>query len=594
MPSLRATVESLLQDAAQSLGLDPALAVADVSKRPDLCQFQSNIAMRCAKAARRKPQDLAADLAAALQTHPGISADVAGPGFLNITLDDERLAALVGTLAGDDRAGTTEGAEPQKVLIDYGGPNVAKSMHVGHLRSSILGESLKRVARFLGHQVEGDIHLGDWGLPMGLLIVQIRADHPDLPYFQEGHEGPFPADSPVSLEDLERLYPLASARSKEDEAFRAEAGRATAALQAGHPGYRALWEHFMTATRTALEANFASLEVRFELWRGESTVNERLAPMIQRLITAGIVEEDQGAKIIRVAREDDKTEIPPLILEKRDGGALYSTTDLATIEQRAEEGYQHLVYVVDQRQHLHFEQVFRAAGAGGLDQGSAGPLAFDFVGFGTINGPDGKPFKTRAGGVMKLADLIAMAEEAARARLAEGQEERGGEALDPVEQAQVVRAVALAAIKFADLSNQRLTNYVFDLDRFMRFEGRTGPYLLYAAVRIKSILRRAATEAVGPGEILASPMEGAERALLLELGKFPDAVSGCWRGYAPHILCDHAYELSQVFSRFYHDCPVLAAEDSGVRASRLAMVAAVGRQLDLILGLLGIPVPERM
>lgn len=584
-PSLLADLTAIMGKAFAAEGLDPVLGRVQVSDRPDLAQFQSNGALAAAKAAKANPRALAEKLAAHLNSDPRFAkVEIAGPGFLNLDLTD---AALAGALAAPDALLAPDGSGARgKTVIDFGGPNVAKAMHVGHLRSAILGDSLQRHFRFAGFDVTSDVHLGDWGKPMGMLITEVQARQPGLPYFDAAFTGPYPAEPPVSMEDLEILYPAAAAAAREDPA-RDEAARiATAELQQGRPGYRALWRHFVDVSIAGIKREFASLGVVFDLWKGEADVDPLIAPMLDDLKSRGIAELDDGALIVRVAEPADKKETPPLILVKRDGGVLYETTDVATIVDRVRNLAPALIlYVVDQRQHEHFEKVFRASRKAGY----AGEAALEHVGFGTINGADGKPFKTRAGGVLKLYDLIEMAKAEAAKRLAEQ-----GIAADypEAERDEVARQVGLAAIKFADLSNYRLTNYIFDLERFTRFEGKTGPYLQYAAVRVKSLLRKAADEGQTPGEIAIHAKE--ERELALALLRFPDALEETLRTRAPNVMCDYAFRLAQAFSSFYAAHHILSEADDALRASRLGLCALTLRALETSLGLLGIEVPERM
>ncbi|MGC1305085.1 MAG: arginine--tRNA ligase, partial [Caulobacteraceae bacterium] len=474
---------------------------------------------------------------------------------------------------------------PRRVLVDFGGPNVAKPMHVGHLRASIIGESLKRIFRFRGDEVLGDAHFGDWGFQMGLLITALGEADPASP-FLAGGEGPFPAESPVTLEDLERLYPQAAARAKSEPEFRDRARRATAELQAGRQGYRALWAHFVAVSRSALQREFHALGVDFDLWKGESDADPLIPEMVRTLADKGLLVEDQGARIVRVAREGDKRELPPLLVISSEGSAMYGTTDLATIvDRRASFDPQLILYVVDQRQADHFEQVFRAAYLAGYAQDGT----LEHIGFGTMNGADGKPFKTREGGVLKLHDLIQTATAKARDRLHEAG--LGGE-LGEAEFEATAHKVAVAALKFADLSNFRGTSYVFDLDRFTSFEGKTGPYLLYQAVRIKSLLRKAEDQGAAPGQIAI--VEPAERELALVLDAFDTAVQEAYDKRAPSFVAEHAYRLAQSFSRFYAACPVLAVGSEATRGSRIALCRAAMKQLMCALELLGIETPERM
>jgi arginyl-tRNA synthetase len=581
----------LLSDAAgaafAALGLDASLGTMRRSDRPDLADFQCNGAMAAAKAAKKNPREIATAVVEALKASPLVtSAEVAGPGFINVRLSTAGLSARAEEIAADKRAGAGTVETPRRVVMDFGGWNVAKEMHIGHLRSTVIGDSLQRLFRFMGDAVTSDVHLGDWGLQMGQLINEVKLEQPGLPYFDADFTGPYPAQSPVTMDDLGRLYPQASAKSKTDEARREEDRRATAELQAGRTGYRALWRHFCNVTRVGLERECKSLGVTFDLWKGESDAEPFIPEIVEDLKSRGIAEFDQGAWIVRVARESDKKEMPPIILVNRDGAIGYHGSDLGTIVDRKRSVDPQLsLYIVDQRQALHFEQVFRASDiAGYLPE-----KELEHLGFGTVNGPDGKPFKTRDGGILKLHDLILQADEVALARMKEA--ELGADASE-AERSDIAHKVAVAAIKFSDLSNVRTTNYVFDLDRFISFEGKTGPYLLYAAVRIKSLARRAEGEGVKPGPI--SVELDAERALVLALDGFNDALRGAYDKRMPHILCDHAYTLGQAFSGFYAAAPILAEGDPVKKASRFALALATLKQLELALGLIGIETPDRM
>ena len=600
MTDLRTVLGEAVGSAFAAEGVDAALARVTTSDRPDLADFQSNGALAAAKALKANPRELAARVAERLKGDARLaSVEVAGPGFINLKLADAALAARAAEVAGDgEHAGASMVEAPRKVVIDFAGPNVAKPMHVGHLRSSIIGESLKRIFRFRGDTVWGDAHFGDWGFQMGLLIVAV-GDEGKAEAFLADRDGPFPADSPVTLEDLERLYPAAAAQAKEDPAFRDRARKATAELQGGRPGYRALWAHFVAVSRTALEREFGALGVTFDLWNGESDADPVMAEMIAHLENTGLLVEDDGARVVHVARpgETRKKKLadgsvieapspPPLLVISSEGSAMYGTTDLATILDRRKAIDPDLIlYVVDERQAEHFEQVFRAAYLAGY----AAEGSLDHLGFGTMNGPDGKPFKTRAGGVLKLHDLITMAVEKARERLREA---HLGEDLTEAEFEAIAHKVAVAALKFADLSNSRTTSYVFDLDRFMSFEGKTGPYLLYQSVRIKSLLRKAADQAAAAGAIVIA--EPAERDLALTLDAFSQAVTEAYDKRMPHVIAEHAYRLAQAFSKFYAACPVLVAPDEATRGSRLALSKAALDQLETALALLGIDTPERM
>ncbi len=587
MPSLVEALSTDVGAAFAALELPAELGQVIESDRPDLAPYQCNGALAAAKRAKRNPREIAQAVADRLTAaHPDLKIEIAGPGFLNLTPPLEAYSAQANAIAADDRTGGAPSSEPLKLMIDFGGPNVAKPMHVGHLRSSVLGDCLQRLMRFRGHDVVSDIHLGDWGLQMGHLITELEDEQPDLPYFDAGLTDGYPAEAPVSIEDLSRLYPQASAKAKDDAARNERSRKATAELQAGRPGYRALLAHFIAVSIAALKADFDALGVHFDLWKGESDVNDLIPEVVEDFKSKGVAEESEGALIVRVARDTDKKELAPLILVSSAGAALYATTDLATIlERRRQQDPQLILYVVDLGQSDHFEQVFRASYKAGLAEEGG----LEHVKFGTVNGTDGKRLRTRAGGTFKLADLIGEARDRARTRL----HEAGlGDSLPEAEFESVARSVANAAIKFSDLQNVRTTNYIFDLDRFVSFEGKTGPYLQYQAVRIKSVLRKAAEQGLQAGDI--SVGDAAEAALVRRLDGFGAALARAERDRAPNVLCEHAYGLAQAFSGFYAACPILPEKDAAIRASRLNLAATTLRQLELVLGLIGIDVPERM
>ena len=587
--SLLSQLSHTVGQAFAAIGLDPAFGKTFTSQRRDLGQFQCNGALAAAKQAGRNPREIGAEAIAELEK-TGLFADLtlAGPGFINLKLSDDFLIGHISDIAADAWFGARSGHTPQKVILDYGGPNVAKAMHVGHLRATIIGESLRRLRLFLGDEVISDVHFGDWGLPMGLLIKEIERRQPDLPYFDKDYTGPYPAASPVTVEELQELYPAASSRSKEDPAFLEAARSATFELQQGRAGYRALWQHMRDVSIEETRTDFDLLGAHFTEWKGEADTNEHIPLMLARLKEAGYSEISDGAVVVRVSEESDKKEMPPLILEKSDGAVMYGTTDLATIEMRSmEHEPDSILYVVDARQSLHFEQVFRAA----RKCHSLKPEChLEHIGFGTVNGKDGKPLKPRDSGVVRLRSLIEDAIGEARKVVKEtaGMSER----FDADELADISTKVGIAAIKYADLSNQRMSNYIFDLERFTKFEGRTGPYQMYAAVRIKSMLRKAAEQGLTEGRLLAG-ME-AERNLMLALASLPEAIAVAAEKNEPNILCDHVYALSQEFNAFYHECPVLGEAEADIRASRLRLCAITLRQMEQVLGILGIDVPERM
>jgi arginyl-tRNA synthetase len=589
MTSLIRDLTAAAGAAFSAMGLEARWGDVRRSDKPELADFQCNGAMGAAKAAGRNPREIASEIAEALKAHPLVlSADVAGPGFINIRVSDAVLSARASEVLASDTAGAERAPDPQVTVIDFGGPNVAKPMHVGHLRSAVIGDTLQRLLKFLGDTVVSDTHLGDWGLQMGHLVTELQDEQPDLIYFDETYTGRYPEDPPVTIGDLGRLYPAASNKAKDDPARNQRSQNAVAELQAGRAGYRALLKHFIEVSVAALKVDYAFLNVSFDLWKGESDVDHLIPGLIERFRKAGLAEESQGALIVHVARESDKKEMPPVMLLNSRGGTGYHTTDLATIEDRMMHMHptpERMLYVVDQRQALHFEQVFRAAELVGLiDEGH-----LEHIGFGTVNGPDGKPFKTREGGVLRLADLNTMAFEEAERKLGAA---NLPDDMGPDERANVARLVAVAALRFADLQNTRTTNYVFDLDRFTSFEGKTGPYLMYAAVRIKSLLRRAEADGNAPGRIVVG--HDAERTLVLALDGFGAALLGAREKRMPHILCEHVFGLSQALSGFYGALPIANESDPALRASRLALATAVLKQLEAGLGILGIDVPERM
>ena len=571
-----------------ALDLPAELGVVRVSDRPDLAQFQCNGAMAAAKVAKKPPRAIAEDIAARLQDNPIFAkVEVAGPGFINLNVTHDYLAQHIQAYGRDAHCGAARLSAPQTIVLDYGGPNVAKAMHVGHLRSSIIGDCLRRIFDFAGYNAYGDVHMGDWGLPMGQVLSELQLMHPDWVYFDDTFTGEYPAESPVSMDDLAEIYPRASGACKEDADRLKLARDITAKLQDGHRGYRALWRHFVDVSIAGMKGNFDALNVHFDLWLGESDAYDTIVPMVDALKEQGLAETSDGALVVSVDQDDDKKEMPPLILYKSDGAVMYGTTDLATIVDRMRDySPAQIIYVVDQRQSLHFEQVFRAARKGGI---VTPDTTLFHAGFGTMNGTDGKPFKTRAGGVMKLEDLIAMAVDKATARLNEADIASDFSA---EERSDIARKVGIAALKFADLHNNRSSDYVFDLDRMTAFEGKTGPYLLYQVVRITSLLRKAQAQGLSPSETVS--LQDDDAALCLMLAEFPDHFALAMQNYTPHVLCDYAYKLAQAFSSFYSKCHILSETDEQLRASRLQLCALTARQLEIILNLLGIDVPERM
>ncbi len=586
--SLLTHLSAIAGEAFAAIGLPAELGESVPSQRPELAQFQVNGAMRAAKETGGSPQDIAAQIAKAVLAHEDIArVEVAGPGFINISLTDEAIARWAVRDSADLHLGYSVTTEPQNVIVDYGGPNVAKAMHVGHLRATIIGDSLARLFSFAGHKVTRDPHFGDWGFQMGLLIAAIQDERPDLPYFAPSADG-YPAESPVTLDDLQWIYPEAANRARDDDDFANRAREATVRLQQGDPGYLALWRHMKNVSEESQRNDFAALGVEFDLWYGESDVHARLAPLVAALTAGGIAEESKGAVVVRVDRPGDNRDLPPLILETQVGGFLYSTTDLATIEMRVQElDADLLLYVVDKRQADHFLQLFRAAAKAGIVTPAT---RLEHIWFGTMNGPDGKPFKTREGGVVRLGDVIQMLTDAARQRLDEA---HLAEDYPAEERERIAAMVGVAALKFGDLINNRVSDYVFDLDRFSSFEGKTGPYLQYAAVRVKSILRRADQAGLEAGALLP-PSVDAERDLMLELLRVPEVVDRAMTLRAPNHIAEYAYAVAGRFNRFYDDCHILSEPDPRRQRAWLALADWTLTVLERLLELLGIEVPDRM
>ena len=574
--------------AFHNAGYDASYGKVTLSNRPDLCEYQCNGAMAAAKAYRKAPIMIAKDVVENLADCQALeAAEAVNPGFINLKVSGAYLAQYLTAMRISGNLGVEKAKEPKKMVIDYGGPNVAKPLHVGHLRSAIIGESIKRIGRFLGHEILGDVHLGDWGLQMGLIITELRKRQPDLVYFQKDYEGEYPAEAPFTISELEEIYPCANKKSKEDEAYKAEALEATHQLQTGKRGYRALWKHILDVSVPDLKRNYANLNVDFELWNGESNVQERIAPMVQRLKDQGLAYEDQGAIVVDVKEDTDTKEVPPCMILKSDGVALYTTTDLATIEERME-NYQpdEILYVVDKRQEMHFIQVFRCARKAGMIKEDT---KLSFLGFGTMNGKDGKPFKTRDGGVMRLENLIREINEEMYKKIVDNRSIKEEDARA------TAKIVGLSAIKYGDLSNQASKDYIFDIERFTSFEGNTGPYILYTTVRIKSILSRYKEEG---GDIMDTlmikPASDSEKALMIETAKFNSVVVNAFDDKAPHKICSYIYELANAFNRFYHETKILTEEDEEQKKSFIALLVLVKDVLETCIDLLGFEAPERM
>lgn len=588
MEKLIDLISAQVSRAFEQAGFDPSYGRVSVSGRPDLCEYQCNGSLPAAKLYHKNPMEIAEAVVEILQDHMSFSTvEAVKPGFINLRLAPETVSDYVNHMAEAEKFGLQGEETPKTVVIDYGGANVAKPLHVGHIRPAIIGEAVKRIERYFGNTVIGDVHLGDWGLQMGLIIEGIRAQQPELPYFDPNFSGEYPTEPPFTISELEQIYPAASARSKEDAEFSAKAHEATLKLQQGDKGYMAIWRHVMNVSVADLKKNYENLNVEFDLWKGESDAEPYIADMVKYLKDGGYAVESQGALVVEVQEPEDKKEVPPCIILKSDGATLYATTDLATLVQREQDYHpDKVLYVVDKRQALHFEQVFRAAKKAKIIRPET---ELQFLGFGTMNGKDGKPFKTRSGGVMRLEYLISEITETVKARILENNI-ISGDAVD-----EISGMIAVAALKYGDLSNLATKDYAFDMDRFSAFEGNTGPYILYTIVRIKSILTKFA-EAGGSLEGLKvlPPENQIEKDLMLQLSRFADNLQLAYRDTQPNVVCAYIYELAGAVNRFYHETRILAETDAEKQKGYIALITLVKRVLETCIDLLGFEAPEKM
>lgn len=576
------------ENAFADCGYEAKYGRLTVSNRPDLCEYQCNGAMAAAKAYKKAPIMIANEIVekvAGKSEYSEVSAVM--PGFINIKVSNEFVAQYVDKMDKLEKAGCEEDKAPKTIVIDYGGPNVAKPLHVGHLRSAVIGESIKRICRFAGDNVVSDVHLGDWGLQMGLIIEELRDRKPELVYFDDNFEGEYPKEAPFTISELEEIYPAASSKSKVDDTFKERAQMATVKLQNGDKASKALWEHILSVSVTDLKKNYANLDVDFDLWKGESDAQPYIPDMVEDFIKRGFAYESQGAMVVDIALPGDSKELPPCIVRKSDGAALYATSDLATIIER-EKNYSpdQYIYVADKRQELHFTQVFRTAKKTGLVDEDCN---LNFLGFGTMNGKDGKPFKTRDGGVMRLENLISGINDKVYERIMENR------AVSEEEARTTAQIVGLAALKYGDLSNQASKDYIFDIDRFTSFEGNTGPYILYTIVRIKSILAKYEELKKDTDDAPILPASNdSEKALMLELTKFNDVMSNTYEELAPHKLCAYIYDLSNAFNRFYHETKIITEENENQQSSYVKVIKLTRRVLEMTIELLGFAAPDRM
>ncbi len=579
-----------MKKAFETAGYQADLGKVTISNRPDLCEYQCNGAMAGAKQYRKAPIAIAGEVAEKLQDNSVFSeVSAVAPGFLNLKVSEHFVKEYLQKMRDDAKFGLQMPKQPKQIIIDYGGANVAKALHVGHLRPAIIGESIKRISRYAGHNVIGDVHMGDWGMPMGLVITEVQKRKPELVYFDDDYTGEYPAEPPFTISELEEIYPTASAKSKEDAEYKAAAMEATYKLQSGVRGYRALWKHIMYVSVTDLKKNYGNLNVEFDLWKGESDVHDIIPDMVEKMKKGGYAYESDGALVVDVKEETDTKEMPPCIILKSDGAALYNTTDLATIMDRMNK-YQpdKLIYITDKRQDLYFEQVFRCARKTGLVKTETELI---HIGNGTMNGKDGKPFKTRDGGVMRLEDLVNDVNEEMYRKISENG------AISTEEAEETSKIVALSALKYGDLSNQASKDYIFDIDRFTSFEGDTGPYILYTIVRIKSILNKYADQngvSTEKNVALHDAVNGSEKSLMLEIAKFNAAIEAAYEEAAPHKVCAYIYDLANAFNSFYHETKILSEEDKEKQSGWIALLMLTKDILETCIDLLGFSAPERM
>lgn len=594
MKTLIDLITEQVTNAFTGQGYDAKYGKVTLSNRPDLCEYQCNGAMAAAKEYKCAPFMISDKIAQALAENELFeSVESVKSGFINMKVSPAYLAKYVSDMKADEgRFGCDKAAHPKTIIVDYGGANVAKPLHVGHLRSAVIGESIKRIGKFMGHNMIGDVHLGDWGLQMGLIIVELKERKPDLVYYDESYTGEYPKEAPFTISELEDIYPTASKKSKEDEAFREAAMEATSQLQAGRRGYRALLAHILDVSVTDLKKNYDNLNVSFELWKGESDAQPYIPDMVQMMKDKGFAYMSEGALVVDVKEDTDTKEIPPCIILKSDGASLYSTTDLATIVMRMQDyNPDAIIYLTDQRQSMHFVQVFRCARKTGL----VGPdVELTHIGFGTMNGKDGKPFKTRDGGVMRLEYLLDEINEEMLKKITENQKEKENLDISEEEAKQTAKTVALAAVKYGDLSNQASKDYCFDIERFTSFEGNTGPYILYTIVRIKSILKKYTAKNSLPDAPILGAHSASEKNLMLVLSRFNAMMENAYEEKAPHKICAYIYELANAFNGFYHETKILSEEDLKVQASYIGLLVLTKNILETCIDVLGFSAPDRM
>lgn len=587
MEKLLDLISKEVMDAFEKAGYKREAGRVSVSNRPDLCEYQCNGAMALAKECKCAPINIANAVSDALkESRVFESVEAVMPGFINMNLSPAFLADYVVKMSESDKFGI-DLPKSETIIVDYGGPNVAKALHVGHLRPAIIGESIKRILKFMGHKVIGDVHMGDWGTPMGLVMTELRERKPDLPYFDESYTGEYPKEPPFTVADLEEIYPTASAKSKEDPDYKARALEATLKLQNGVRGYRALWDHIMNVSVNDMKRIYEKLNVEFDLWNGESTVQYLIPDMVKEMKESGVAYESDGAIVIDVKKDTDTKEIPPCIVVKSDGASLYNTTDLATIKERViKYDPDQMIYITDKRQDLYFEQVFRAALKAGL---VSDKVTLSHIGFGTMNGKDGKPFKTRDGGVMRLEYLIKDIQDKMYEKIKENKN------IDDAEARKTADIVGLSALLYGDLSNQAVKDYVFDIDRFISFEGNTGPYILYTIVRIKSIISKYKEQGGDLSTLkIGTPVNASQKDLMKVLASLSQTMEGAAAELAPHRVCAFIYDLANAFNSFYHETKILSEENEARKGEFIALINFTKNVLEACIDMLGFEAPERM
>lgn len=587
MKKLLELITKEFESAFERCGYDAKLGKVGISNRPDLCQYQCNGAMAGAKLYHKAPIMIANDVVEAVGENSMFSyVEAVKPGFININLNGGFLAEYLNQMKSSEKLGT-ENDKPETIVVDYGGANVAKPLHVGHLRPAIIGESVKRIKKYMGNQVIGDVHLGDWGLQIGLIIMELKERKPELVYFDENYTGDYPSEPPFTIDEFAEIYPAANVKAKNDETFKAKAQEATVKFQNGYPPYKAIWKHIMTVSGEDLKKNYGNLNVHFELWKGESDAKPYIPELFEILENKGLVHESQGALVVDIAKEEDKKELPPCIVRKADGADLYATSDLGTILQRQKDyAPDEIIYLADKRQELHFTQVFRVARRAGLVNPQTRLI---HIGFGTVNGEDGKPFKTRDGGVMQLDALVSEINGAVYDKMMENRTME----LEEVEK--VSKIIGLAALKYGDLSNQAAKDYIFDIDKFTSFEGNTGPYILYTIVRIKSIIDKYKEQGNSTENLLITDTENEEQLqLMIEIAKANEVIENAAKELAPHKICSYIYDLSNAFNRFYHGTKILVEEDEVKKKGYIALIDMTKTVLETGIHLLGFEAPDRM